>query len=40
MERRFLQAVNAEARFSIEGGRLVAQGAGGARLELTRDAGT
>jgi heat shock protein HslJ len=40
MERRFLQAVNAQARFSIEGGRLVAQGASGARLDLTRDAGT
>jgi len=39
MERRFLQAVNAQARFSIEGGRLIAEAPGG-RLELTRDAGT
>ena len=39
MERRFLQAVNADARFALEGSRLVAQGASGARLELTRDAG-
>jgi len=39
MERRFLQAVNAQARFTIENGRLVAQAPGG-RLELTRDAGT
>ena len=40
MERRFLQAVNAQARFSIEGGRLVAEAPGGPRLELTRDGGT
>ena len=32
-------AVNAQARFSIEGGRLIAEAPGG-RLELTRDAGT
>jgi putative lipoprotein len=35
MERRFLGAVNAQARLSIEGGRLVAVGQGGERLELS-----
>jgi heat shock protein HslJ len=35
IERRFLQAVNAEARISIKDGRLVAEGANGARLELS-----
>ena len=35
MERRFLKAVNSTTGLSIESGRLVAQGEGGARLELS-----
>ena len=36
LERKFLEAVNAEGSLSIESGRLIAQGKGGARLELSR----
>jgi len=37
MERRFLKAVNSSGGLSIEGGRLVAVGEGGERLELAPD---
>jgi len=37
MERRFMQAVGGNARLSIVGGRLVAVGEGGARLEFSPD---